>query len=100
MNTDESNNEIKGAENPKDETISELAHRHMSDNDHETTDEELRNARLELTESSDIDVPNEQLFREDNTTVIPPIPGEEKLMESKKDNDDRGVPNPYDVLGG
>lgn len=86
-------------ENPKEETITELAHRHMTDPEHTTTDEELRNAKLEYSDADGVDAETEALFEEDNTTVIPPIPGEEKLTDNK-DNDKEGdVPNPYEVLG-
>lgn len=36
------------------ETISELAHRHLRDKNHTTTDEELRNARIELSNMSSV----------------------------------------------
>jgi hypothetical protein len=83
----------------KQETISELARRHMNNEHHTTTDEELKNAQLELTESVEID--NENLTEVDNTTVIPPLPFESNAKDDADDNDDldRPIPNPYNVLG-
>jgi hypothetical protein len=86
------------------ETISELAHRHLNDRNHTTTDEEFRNATLELPDHIK-DVPGEELFEVDNTTIIPPLPGEESGGEESIENDkdkegnNNTVPNPYDVLG-
>lgn len=81
-------------------TITELAKLHSSDPTHHTTDEELRNATLELT--GNVTVDEESLFEIDNTTVIPPMDFEkEDKTEKKDDSDDTKdrVPNPYDVLG-
>jgi hypothetical protein len=83
----------------KRETISELAHRHLRDEKHTTTDEELRNAMFEL---SDPEVPEDtSLFEVDNSTVIPSEadngPGGHKDGNTEEvDQDD--VPNPYTVL--
>ncbi len=88
--------------NGRKETISELADRHLHDQNHTTTDEELRNATVE----DDTTVPNLEgsLHEVDNTTVIPPLPGEaEDDNVNESDNEDKKdkytPPNPYDVLG-
>jgi hypothetical protein len=83
----------------KQETISELAHRHMLDENHTTSDEELRNAKLEFTDVPPGDEDDERMAEVDNTTVIPPIPGEEKLLPGNEKDEDKDIPNPYDVLG-
>lgn len=90
-------------------TIKELAKKHREDPNHTTTDEELRNAQLELTSLAEEDTQN--LHKVDDETVIPPLPfekqpGDEKVEvsrssdntdEFKPSHDDR-LPNPYDVL--
>lgn len=90
----------------KSETIAELAHRHLKDENHTTTDEELRNAKVELTGVVEEDPYN--LSKVDNTTVIPSINDEPesnsyyKDKDGDKDDDDNqkgNLPNPYEVLG-
>ena len=84
----------------KNETIRELASRHLNNEEHTTSDEEIRNAKIE----EDATVPDMQgdLHEVDNTTIIPPLPGETD-DDSRDDEDDDNykgrVPNPYDVLG-
>ena len=79
------------------ETISELAHRHLQDPNHKTTDEELRNARIELSTPPPTD--DENLFEVDNSTVLPHLPGEDDQDDNKKESDHEGrSPNPYDLL--
>jgi len=103
---------INHSENPqkndnKSETITELAHRHLTDEDHTTTDEELRNAKLELTENVKEDPQN--LFEVDNTPVIAPSHDEIEIEEENKtkdedkeddeDENEKGdLPNPYNIL--
>jgi hypothetical protein len=86
----------------KKETISELAHRHLKDPNHTTTDEELRNATVELTEN--VEEP-ESLHEIDHTPVIGS--GSDAVNEeadtsndddNKKGNRDDDLPNPYSVL--
>lgn len=82
----------------KSETISELAHRHLRDENHTTTDEELRNATVELTDSAEAQ--DTSLFEVDNATVIPSGTDQEQNNDAdlkSKDGDDE-VPNPYTVL--
>ncbi len=82
----------------KSETISELAHRHLRDENHTTTDEELRNATVELTDAEQAQ--NTSLFEVDNTTIIPSATDDELSTDDnmkRKDGDD-DVPNPYTVL--
>lgn len=70
----------------KGETISQLVRRHIRDKNHTTTDEELRNARIEfndITENSMEDL--SQLSKVDNSSVLP-----EQHTPS--------VPNPYEIL--
>lgn len=77
------------------ETIRELAEKHLNDETHTTSDEELRNARIELSDGVPAD---SGLYEEQNTPVLPPIPGEPQILS---DSDvERKPPNPYDVLGG
>jgi hypothetical protein len=80
----------------KTETIKELVDRHMADEHHTTTDEELRNARIVLDEPTDVQ--DESLFEIDNTTLVPPLPGEETEPQTNDKDEDRPPPNPYDVL--
>ncbi len=103
---------INHSENPqkndnKSETITELAHRHLTDEDHTTTDEELRNARLELTENAKVDTEN--LFEVDNAPVTASLHDEIKNEadnkvkdEDKEDDEDENekgdLPNPYNIL--
>ncbi len=83
----------------KAETISELAHRHLRDEHHTTTDEELRNAKVEL--SDDVHTQDESLYEVDNTTVSPSATDDrvsnDEDVKSKGGDDDK-VPNPYTVL--
>lgn len=50
--------ELKG-----NETIKELAHRHAKDKNHTTTDDELRNAKIELSNVVSIDANNPYLIK-------------------------------------
>lgn len=89
----------------KGETITELAHRHLNDKEHTTTDDELRNAKVELTGNAE-EGP-ESLFEVDNTPVTERLGGEGNNdgdnKDSKKNKPDKGqkhdLPNPYEVLG-
>ncbi len=76
------------------ETIRELAHRHLMDEHHTTSDEELENARLEFSQPSEN--PDESLFEIDHTTVIPPLDAEHTGIET--DQIATPQPNPYTVL--
>jgi hypothetical protein len=82
------------------ETITELARRHAQDPTHQTTDEELKNARIEFTTVDGEE--DENLHDVDDNTVIPAIPGEPRIEEESDDDDDdtSKPPNPYDVLNG
>lgn len=82
----------------KSETISELAHRHLRDENHSTTDEELRNATVELTDSAEDQ--DKSLYEVDNTTVIPSSVdnGLSTDADAKSGDGDDDVPNPYKVL--
>src|SRR5690349_16439801 len=89
----------------KKETVSELAQRHLKDESHTTTEEELRNAELDVMETSVADNEEiEKLAEADNTTILPPLPSEptieKEAEESRKDPDDgkQAIPNPYDIL--
>ena len=84
--------------NGKGETIAELAHRHLKDENHVTTEEEIRNARIEFSTPPAQDEDTEKLFEVDNSTVFSPLPGED--VEDEKEKKGKGHnPNPYDVLG-
>lgn len=81
----------------KQETIKELADRHLADPSHKTSDEELRNARIVLDESTHVE--DESLYEIDNTTLIPPLPFEKPDEEAEQHiKDEVTPPNPYDVL--
>ncbi len=82
----------------KGETISELAHRHLRDEKHTTTDEELRNATVELSDSAEPQ--DASLFDVDNTTVIPSASDDVQSIDEdvKSDKGEDSVPNPYSVL--
>ncbi len=73
------------------ETVSELVHRHLADQDHEITDEEIRNVDLQL----DNTVPDETAEDADEA--------EEKLRrKSEAANDDTTAPRittPAEILG-
>lgn len=51
------------------ETIRELAQRHLQNEHHTTTDDELRNAMVEVTEDIDIVVDSENFFKDDKSPV-------------------------------
>ena len=102
------NYSTKNTTKPKDgksETIRQLAHRHMLDQNHTTTDEELKNARIEFND--DFDTPFEgwsDLSNVDNNTVLPPLPFEQSAdnINNKPSDFNTGqtpFPNPYDVVG-
>lgn len=91
MQSRQSQNENEISKNIKSETISQLAHRHIRDQNHTTTDEELRNARIELNENFDISLARfSGLAAIHNDTVLPPLSD----SNTKKDP----VPNPYNIL--
>lgn len=90
--------------NSKSETIRELAHRHLLNQNHTTTDEELRNARIELSDRFDTSVEDlNKLSDADNDTVLPAIPFEKNIENDNAGvlglkNEKEPIPNPYDVL--
>lgn len=98
MENMQSKNPVK--EENKNETITELAHRHAKDEKHTTTNEELKNAKVVLSQNVKAD--DENLFDVDNTTVIPPFAMEKKDdKDEKNDKDEKmSAPNPYDILRG
>jgi hypothetical protein len=88
----------------KHETIAQLAHRHIFDKNHTTTDEELRNAIIEFN-ASPYDSVDElsELSDEDNNTVFPSLPFEKSITsvddgETEVESRTGSAPNPYDVL--
>ncbi len=85
----------------KNETISELAHRHLRDENHSTSDEELRNATVELTDDS-AEANDTSLYEADNTPVTASETGDELSagsdVKSEDGDDDDDIPNPYSVL--
>ena len=102
------NYSTKNSIKPKDgksETIRQLAHRHMLDENHTTTDEELKNARIEFID--DFDTPFKDwsdLSNVDNNTVLPPLPFEQNAdniynKPSDSNKHQKSFPNPYNVLG-
>lgn len=89
----------------KSETISELARRHRLNQNHTTTDEELKNARIEFSDNFDTSVEDlSNLSNVDNDTVLPPLPFEQNVAEinnqpSAANTVQKSFPNPYNVLG-
>lgn len=87
---------------PKAETITELAERHLHDEHHTTTDEEIRNARVEVTDSVETD--DENLYVIDHTTVLGSDEdtsdrgSEDEDDDNDNETDKRSKPNPYDIL--
>jgi len=88
--------------NAKRETISELAHRHILDPNHTTTDEELRNALIEFNKPSDFSVSGlAKLAAVDSEAVIPSLPFEKENNTSRPNaaaDEENSVPNPYNIL--
>jgi len=84
------------------ETISQLAHRHLLNENHHTTDEELRNAKIEYDgKGEDFLEAVSGLSDADNSTVIPPAPFEKNDNEDKDADTNKShssPPNPYEVL--
>ena len=82
----------------KGETISELAHRHLRDEKHTTTDEELRNATVELSDT--VEAQDKSLYEVDNSTILPS--GSDDLGANNEGKtggeNDSPLPNPYSVL--
>ena len=103
-----SNYSTKTSIKPKDgksETISQLAHRHLLNQYHTTTDEEIKNARIEFNDNYDASVEDlSNLSNVDNNTVLPPLPFEQNAdniynKPSDSNTDQKSFPNPYNVLG-
>lgn len=82
----------------KKKTISELAEFHLKNQNHITTDDEIRNAEVEVTGiTPDLEG---NLSEVNSTTVIPALPGETTTEKSEKEDEkDKPHPNAYDVLG-
>ncbi len=76
----------------KGETVSELAHRHLEDKNHETTDEEIRNVKLDL----DPDVSSAHL--PENADVL----NEDDYKSKKEKRDDAEeddiIHTPFDII--
>ena len=82
--------------NGKSETISELAHRHLTDENHTTSDEEMKNATVELSEDGKVDDGN--IPEAESSTVSPKVNEEGNNGEDTK-SETPAFPNPYDVIG-
>jgi len=86
----------------KGETIRELAHRHLMDKNHVTTDEELTNAKLELNGEVDLETPEHDLNDADEATLTDADSVDQTSNKESDDSDNKGtssdVPNPYDIL--
>jgi hypothetical protein len=89
----------------KSETISQLARRHLLNQYHTTTDEEIKNARIEFNDNFDASVEDlSNLSNVDNNTVLPPLSykqngGDINDESSDSNTDQKSFPNPYNVLG-
>ena len=79
------------AKEDKVETISELARKHLTNEHHTTSDEELKNAKLELTGNGE--APDETVTEADNIAIYP------GRNDDNKEGGESSAPNPYDVLG-
>lgn len=90
-NIPESGNDRENKNRP--ETISELARRHLKDKSHKTTEEELRNATLELPAVADNT--NETVDEADNEINKDISVSEDNNVDKEKS---KAEPNPYDVL--
>ncbi|HEX8279537.1 MAG TPA: hypothetical protein VF540_12620 [Segetibacter sp.] len=75
------------------ETISQLAHRHLKDPNHTTTDEELRYAKVELTGS--IEPADESFF--DNTPIFPRAATEPRHTDEARKEKRSTATNPYNI---
>ena len=84
----------------KSETISELAQRHLKDENHTTTDEELKNAKIEIDNSGTVDDAVEKMFEVDNSTVFPSTEKVDQDVNEESKDGPNNLPNPYNVLGG
>ncbi len=86
------------------ETISELAERHMKDPNHVTTDEEIKNAVVVVEGASNPPEDLEKLIEGSDKTVLPPIfKSDEDRVDNRPETDEYentndGFPNPYNVL--
>jgi hypothetical protein len=89
METKKQKIENTSQEDGKGETVRELARRHLLNEDHVTTDEELKNAKLEL--DGEVELSDD---RHDIDGANPPAP----IIDDKK-KDEKDIPNPYDILG-
>ena len=97
--TGELNNEKQVDTSLKSETVSELVHRHMKDRTHKTTDEELKNATLDLGEDGSVD--DESLFEIDNAPVTNAADDDTNNHDDVEKNSSNIVsplPNPYKIL--
>ena len=56
MNSTNNETSTNATDQRANETISQLAHRHIKDRNHTTTDEELRNAKIELSNIPSINI--------------------------------------------
>lgn len=87
-------------ENQKSETITELAHRHQNNETHTTTDEELRNARVELSNTDNKEI--DGFSRENKSTTPATLARADRESEPEQNEEDdepeNRVPNPYNIL--
>ena len=84
-------------EDGKGETIRELARRHLLNEDHVTTDEELKNAKLELDGEIELSNDRHDLADGDNKSNNSTRTTIDDIIE-EKGLDKKDIPNPYDIL--
>lgn len=63
----------KKPKNGKGETVAELVHRHLMDENHVTTDEELRNVQIELHNEAPSEVADEEETKSESTEKESPL---------------------------
>jgi hypothetical protein len=84
-------------EDGKGETIRELARRHLLNEHHVTTDEELKNAKLELDGEIELNNDRHDLGDADDTPNRNSGNAADEIVDDK-DPYKTDVPNPYDIL--
>jgi hypothetical protein len=83
-------------EDGKGETIRELARRHLLDENHVTTDEELKNAKLELDGDIELGDDRHDLADGDSKSGRTSHTSIDEVADEEVEKKD--IPNPYDIL--
>jgi hypothetical protein len=83
-------------EDGKGETIRELARRHLLNENHVTTDEELKNAKLELDGDVELGDDRHDLVDGDSNSSRNSHTSIDEVADEEVEKKD--IPNPYDIL--